>query len=79
VSKVTQMSYMFSGCSAFNQPLEKWDVSKVTNMGAMFRGCKSFNQPLGAWKLQTAIGGLSSTAMSAVKLLPEPNRVGKTD
>ncbi len=66
VSKVTYMSEMFYGCSAFNQPLEKWDVSKVTYMKDMFKECKSFNQPLGAWKLRTAIGGLSTTAMSAV-------------
>jgi len=35
-------------------------------MSWMFGGCSAFNQPLGAWKLQTAIGGLSTTAMSAV-------------
>ena len=66
VSKVTNMKYMFYCSSAFNQPLEKWTVSQVTNMGGMFWGCRAFNQPLGAWKLQTAIGGLSTTAMSAV-------------
>ena len=66
VSKVTDMSDMFAYCYAFNQPLEKWDVGKVTDMGDMFYGCNSFNQPLGAWKLQTAIGGLSTTSMSAV-------------
>ena len=64
VSKVTKMSGMFAYCSAFNQPLNSWNVSKVTNMGEMFKECKSFNQPLGTWKLQTAIGGLSTTAMS---------------
>ena len=66
VSKVTSMSWMFHECSAFNQPLEKWDVSKVTNMSEMFKECKSFNQPLGTWKLWTAIGSLSTTAMSAI-------------
>ena len=66
VGKVTDMSQMFADCKAFNQPLEQWDVSKVTNMSEMFKGCSAFNQPLGAWKLQTAIGGLSTTAMSAV-------------
>ncbi len=66
VSKVTEMSSMFNRCTAFNQPLEKWEVSKVTDMSWMFQGCSAFNQPLGAWKLQTAIGGLSTTAMSAV-------------
>ena len=64
VSKVTNMGAMFRGCKSFNQPLEKWDVSKVTDMREMFSGCSTFNQPLGAWKLQTAIGGLSTTAMS---------------
>ncbi len=66
VSKVIKMHKMFSDCNAFNQPLENWTVSQVTDMSEMFKECKSFNQPLGAWKLQTAIGGLSTTAMSAV-------------
>ncbi len=64
VSQVTGMNLMFNGCTAFNQPLEKWDVSNVTKMEDMFKGCSAFNQPLGAWKLRTAIGGLSTTAMS---------------
>ncbi len=64
VNQVTDMHRMFEGCSAFNQPLEKWDVSKVTSMDWMFSGCSSFNQPLGVWKLQTKIGGLSTTDMS---------------
>ena len=66
VSQVTNMEGMFWGCRAFNQPLEKWDVSKVTNMSEMFKECKSFNQPLETWKLRTAIGSLSTTAMSAI-------------
>ena len=66
VSQVTRMTEMFANCRAFNQPLNNWDVSKVTYMKSMFKDCKSFNQPLGAWKLRTAIGGLSTTAMSAV-------------
>ena len=49
LSKVTDMSYMFYGCSAFNQPLEEWDVNNVTNMHYMFEGCSSFNQPLEKW------------------------------
>ena len=66
VSQVYNMSKIFQGCSAFNQPLNHWDVSKVTKMDEMFKESKSFNQPLGAWKLQTAIEGLSTTAMNAV-------------
>ena len=49
LTKVTNMGSMFSGCSAFNQPLEKWDVSQVTNMSGMFYGCSAFNQPLEKW------------------------------
>ena len=64
VSKVTNMCGMFFNCMVFNQPLNHWNVSQVTNMSSMLDLCYAFNQPLGAWKLQTAIGGLSTTAMS---------------
>ena len=49
LSKVTDMSGMFAGCTAFNQPLDNWDVSKVTDMSFMFVNCTSFNQPLNNW------------------------------
>ena len=49
LSHVTDMGYMFSHCTSFNQPLNNWDVSKVTNMGYMFLHCTSFNQPLNNW------------------------------
>ena len=49
LSKVTDMREMFRGCSAFNQPLEKWDVGNVTDMSLMFSFCRSFNQPLEKW------------------------------
>ena len=48
VSNVTDMSYMFSGANAFNQPLSNWNVSNVTDMIFMFEA-KSFNQPLDNW------------------------------
>ncbi len=51
LTKVSDMSGMFDGCSSFNQPLEKWDVGKVTNMNHMFRFCHFFNQPLGGWNV----------------------------
>ena len=43
---MTTMESMFDGASAFNQPLNDWQVDNVTNMMAMFHGAKSFNQPL---------------------------------
>jgi len=51
VSRVTNMSYLFSGMT-FNEPLDTWNVSRVTNMAYMFDGCSEFNQPLHAWKKQ---------------------------
>ncbi len=51
LSHVKNMSYMFSGASSFNQPLEKWDVSNVTDMSRMFSVAKSFNQPLEKWNV----------------------------
>ena len=51
LTKVTDMSSMFSYSSSFNQPLAGWDVSKVTNMYNMFHNCTSFNQPLNDWKV----------------------------
>ena len=66
VGQVTNMRGMFAYCSVFNQPLGAWTVSQVTDMNEMFYRCSVFNQPLGKWKLQTAIGNLSSTAISAV-------------
>jgi len=51
LSRVTDMSYMFRGCTSFNQPLNNWDVSKVTYMSNMFANCTSFNQPLNNWNV----------------------------
>ena len=66
LSRVTDMSRMFSGCTSFNQPLNNWDVSKVTSMIQMFRGCTSFNQPLNNWDVSkvTRMGGMFSGCAS---------------
>jgi surface protein len=40
---------MFDGASAFNQPLDLWDVSNVTDMKFMFMDAKAFNQNLTWW------------------------------
>ena len=56
LSEVTDMSWMFRGCSAFNQDISGWNVSKVTNMGWMFRGCFTFNQNISGWNVSKVTG-----------------------
>ncbi len=64
---------MFQEASAFNQPLERWNVSKVTTMYAMFDGAASFNQPLRLWNLCKDIdrmfynSGMSTSNMGYAK------------
>merc|ERR1711988_1509872 len=49
VSKVTDMSWMFSGASSFNGDLSSWDVSQVTKMDNMFMSASNFNGDLRSW------------------------------
>ena len=49
VSKITDMSLMFSGDDSFNKDISSWDVSNVTNMRSMFGQAHSFNQDISSW------------------------------
>ena len=49
VSNVTDMYWMFGGCSKFNKDISWWDVSNVNNMRSMFFNCESFNQDISKW------------------------------
>ena len=51
LSKVTDMSAMFQGCSALtgHVSMSRWNVSNVKNMTAMFSQAKAFNQSLNEW------------------------------
>jgi surface protein len=48
-SFITDMSHMFRGATAFNQPIGAWDTSQVEDMGSMLYDASSFNQPIGTW------------------------------
>ena len=43
VSRVTDMSHMFDGATAFNGDISGWNTSLVTNMSEMFYGATAFD------------------------------------
>jgi surface protein len=49
VSRVTNMSSLFSESRIFNDDISGWNVSNVTSMSNMFWDNKVFNQPIGDW------------------------------
>lgn len=49
MSSATDLSYMFTGRTYFNQNLNSWNVSNVKNTGWMFALCSAYNQPLNNW------------------------------
>ena len=52
-SNIVDIGYMFYAASAFNQPLNNWNVSSVNKMYAMFYKASSFNQPLNNWNVSS--------------------------
>lgn len=46
VSNVSDMSYMFYGCTSFNQDITSWNTSSLTNSSYMFVLASSFNKTL---------------------------------
>ena len=52
-SNVTNMSYMFYGCTNFSiaNGINNWNVSNVTNMSYMFANCQAFNKNIGSWNV----------------------------
>ena len=68
LSGVTDMSYMFSGCSLLNGPanINSWDTSNITNMSYMFSSTTSFNQNIGNWNTAnvTNMNGMFSNAVA---------------
>lgn len=50
---VTNMSYMFASCSAFNQSVNNFNTAAVTDMSSMFYGCDNFNQSVSNFNTAT--------------------------
>ena len=49
VSRITDMSGMFTRATSFNGDISKWDVSRVTDMNRMFSNARVFNGDLSKW------------------------------
>lgn len=49
LTNVTDMSWMFASCTAFNGNINNWNTSSVTNMSRLFQNASAFNQPLNNW------------------------------
>ena len=55
LSDVTNMGFMFSSASSFNNPIGHWDVSHVTNMAQMFDEATMFNQDVSDWDVSSVV------------------------
>ena len=49
VSKIDDMSNLFSAFTKFNGDISQWDTSKVITMLGMFDGCHKFNCDISGW------------------------------
>ena len=53
LSRVTDMSQMFRGTTAFNGDISSWDVSSVTDMSGMFTDSTAFNGDISSWDVSS--------------------------
>ncbi|BAV94773.1 BspA family leucine-rich repeat surface protein [Ichthyobacterium seriolicida] len=83
VSKVTDMSYMFSGCRSFTgKGLKTWDVSNVTNMQFMFSLATNLTEDLSGWNVNkvNTCGNFIDTAKTRIpKIFPRCTEVPYLD
>jgi surface protein len=54
LTAVSDLSFMFSGATAFDSDIGGWDVNHVQSFSLMFYGATSFNQPLNSWDVSAA-------------------------
>jgi surface protein len=55
VSRITDMSHLFTSKRYFDEDISRWNVSNVTEMDGMFNGATFFNQPLDNWNVGNVI------------------------
>jgi surface protein len=48
-STISEMSFIFSGATVFNQNISNWNTALVTDMSQMFMSASAFNQNIGSW------------------------------
>jgi surface protein len=51
ITRITNMSKMFSNYPYVEADLSNWKVSNVTNMSGMFSGCHNFTSDLSTWQV----------------------------
>lgn len=66
LSKVTDMTNMFSGCNMFNGDVNNWDVSNAINIAGMFSNCWEFNSDLDNWDVSNVVD-MRGTFSSSIK------------
>lgn len=62
VSKVSNFSETFYGCTKFNQPIGVWDMSNARTIDTMFFNATNFAQPISVWNTRyvTSMVGILS-------------------
>ena len=53
LSGVTSMYSMFHSATAFDDPINHWNVSSIENLRTTFASASSFNQPLDDWNVSS--------------------------
>ena len=78
VSRVTDMSRLFSGMSKFDEDISDWDVSRVTDMQGMFMGAESFDADITKWDVSKVqdMDGMFAGARTFKRRLCGPAWVG---
>ena len=75
LSRVTDMSDMFRGATAFDGDLSNWNVSSVTDMNSVFRSATAFDGDLSNWNVSsvTDMGNIFNGATSFNQILSSWN------